>query len=319
MDDELEARQVVGRPHLGGELQHAHEHRGHELAVGDVVALDLGQALLGVEALHDDDRRADALDREAAHERGGVVERRGGQVRRRRAGRVRRAVARERALVVRHEPAGLGERPLDGLRPPRGPRGVEELAALGRVLDRPVVERLDLAPRVGRLVELAVAAEHDVDARDAAREPGDERALGDRGDEDPRAAVAQDVLDLVGAQVPVDRGVVEPGPLRGPRRLEEPLLVLHEDRDHLAAPQPERREEPRELAGATRQLAVGEDRAARAHHHGGVRGTLGRDPTEEVPSELHAPSHPSARSLVPTHDVDKFPIMSNHRGRTTPR
>ena len=55
-----------------------------------------------------------------------------------------------------------------------------------------------------------------------------------------RAAVLQDVGHLVGAQVPVDGGVVEPRALRGPGHLEELEVVLHHDGDDVAPRQAQR-------------------------------------------------------------------------------
>ena len=59
-----------------------------------------------------------------------------------------------------------------------------------------------------------------------------------RRDEQPGVAVLEDVGDLLGGQVRVDARVVEPGALGGGHRLEVPEVVLHEERDVVAAAQP---------------------------------------------------------------------------------
>ena len=71
---------VVLRPHLVGQLEHAHEHGRDELGVRDLVLFDEGQAALGVEVLHDHDRATEALGRHGPHERGRVVQRGGAEV-----------------------------------------------------------------------------------------------------------------------------------------------------------------------------------------------------------------------------------------------
>ena len=53
VESELQRRQVVAPTHLLWQLEHAAEHRGHQLRVRDSVPLDQGQELLRVEALHD--------------------------------------------------------------------------------------------------------------------------------------------------------------------------------------------------------------------------------------------------------------------------
>ena len=54
VDRDLERRQVVARPHRFRQLQHAREHRRHQLAVGDAPSLDQLEITLRIEALHDD-------------------------------------------------------------------------------------------------------------------------------------------------------------------------------------------------------------------------------------------------------------------------
>ena len=80
VDDDLQRRQVVAPAHVLGQLEHPAEHRRHDLRVGDPVALDGGEVLLGVEALHDHRRRAEAQRARHRRLRGRVVDRRRRQV-----------------------------------------------------------------------------------------------------------------------------------------------------------------------------------------------------------------------------------------------
>ena len=50
---DVQRRQVVALAHAFRQLEHAAEHRGHQLDVRDAVLLDQRQALLGIEVLHD--------------------------------------------------------------------------------------------------------------------------------------------------------------------------------------------------------------------------------------------------------------------------
>jgi hypothetical protein len=68
------ARTSAGRP------QEPHEHRGHELGVGDAVRGDEVEQGRGVEALHDHHGPAELVDAHAEAQRRGVVQRRGRQV-----------------------------------------------------------------------------------------------------------------------------------------------------------------------------------------------------------------------------------------------
>ena len=80
VDDGFERRDVVLLSGLLGQLEHAHEHRRHHLAVGDVVVVDERQVLLGVEVLHRHDGGADRVHGEAEPQWGSVVEGSGREV-----------------------------------------------------------------------------------------------------------------------------------------------------------------------------------------------------------------------------------------------
>ena len=60
--------------------EHAYEHRGHPLRMGNPVALDRGQRTQGIEPRHHDNRPAQAQNRRREPQRRTVVEGSGGQV-----------------------------------------------------------------------------------------------------------------------------------------------------------------------------------------------------------------------------------------------
>ena len=80
VDRAAQRRQVVLLARGLGQLEHANKHRRHELAVGDAVALDQPQVLLGVEMLHHHHRATQALHAQSEAQRRSVVQRRGRQV-----------------------------------------------------------------------------------------------------------------------------------------------------------------------------------------------------------------------------------------------
>ena len=231
---------------------------GHELHVRHPVALDRGQARFRVEVVHGDDGAAEALHGRRPTGRRGVVEGRGAQV--------------HRALGHPEEPAHQGAEPvrrperradrrrLDALRPAGGAGRVEHPAAFGLVVDR----SRGLRGEHGLVV---------VEARDltADREPQGARLLpdvghcvGDAGRHHERlgAAVVDDVVHLVGGQVPVHRRDVEARVHRAPEHLEVLEPVVHHDRDVIAGVQACAAYRVRQAAGAFVELGVGADRAA---------------------------------------------------------
>jgi hypothetical protein len=138
-------------PHLLRQLQHADEHRGHDLRDRRVVLLDEGQELLGVEVLHDDRRAAHALHGHVEAQRSRVVQRRRRQV---------DVVAGEPEQArQQHHQAGrvaqrrVGRRHLDALGPAGRARRVQHVGGLA-----PVGQRLARLRGDGVLV--AVVAGH---------------------------------------------------------------------------------------------------------------------------------------------------------------
>jgi hypothetical protein len=74
VDRHPQAAVVEGGALVLGELKHPDEHRRHELSVRHAMAFDGREGGGRVEALHDHDRAAPALDTHRPAERSGVVE-----------------------------------------------------------------------------------------------------------------------------------------------------------------------------------------------------------------------------------------------------
>ena len=75
VDDALQRRDVVALADIGRQLEQAHEHRRHDLAVGDPVRSTRRRYSSGVEVLHHHDGRPEADRRHAEAQRSGVVQR----------------------------------------------------------------------------------------------------------------------------------------------------------------------------------------------------------------------------------------------------
>ena len=67
--------EVAAGARFGRQLEHAHEHGGHPLAMGHPVALDQVESVLGVEPLHHHHRPAEGLHRGHIAQGRGVIER----------------------------------------------------------------------------------------------------------------------------------------------------------------------------------------------------------------------------------------------------
>ena len=80
VDDPLQAREIVGVPLLVLQPEHAGEHGGNELGVGDVVSLDGLEAFRRIERLHDHTGRTEPVHRHRVDERCGMIERSRGEV-----------------------------------------------------------------------------------------------------------------------------------------------------------------------------------------------------------------------------------------------
>ena len=86
-------------------------------------------------------------------------------------------------------------------------------------------------------------------------------------------AVVEDVGDLLGVEVVVDRREVETRTLRGPDHLQVLGVVVHEDGDVVAEAQPAVVEQLRDAVGVVVELAVRHDLPGRTHD---VRGLVGK-------------------------------------------
>ena len=264
VDAEHHARLVVALAHIGRQLQHAAEHRGHPLRVRDAVVLDELQRPLGIESLHHHDRAAGAVGRQAPVERSRVVERAGREPHRVGVEPVQVAVRRE---VAGHRPRRLeGQRLADPLGQSGRARRVEHLAPRDFRLHRACRRAVAGVFVLREPVEGSAHGETHAQPRQPVADPG-RRGQARGRDQRDRAAVVDDVVELGTGEQRADRRVVEAGPLRGPHDLEVRELVLEEDRHVVAGAQPRGVEELRELVRPHVELRVRERRAARAHDH----------------------------------------------------
>ena len=236
VDGNPQAGHVVAVPGVLRQLQHPHEHGRHELRVGDAVVLDGRQDLSGVEPLRHDHGAAEDLDGAGPAQRGRVVDRPGRQVHRVLSDAEEHAGQAGQGLTgVGH--LAVGQRRPDALGPAGGARGVQH-GGPGRL----VGERLVRGGGDGVLV--AAVASYLPAVGQPQLHPGGQAGerLGGRGllgrhDQRGRAAVVDDVGDLVRLEVPVDGGDVQAGPHRGPVHLEGTQVVLGQQGHHVARPQ----------------------------------------------------------------------------------
>ena len=143
----------------------------------------------------------------------------------------------------RHQVAVAQRRALG---PSGGARGVEEPGGV-------VVGDVD--QRVARRGERLLVGLPDLEHADVVGERV-HRGRGVGGDDDRRCAtVPDDVVDLVGVQVPVQRDGDEAAPESGPQRLDQLRCVGHQQHDPVAAPQADRPQPA--LSRATRSTSCG--------------------------------------------------------------
>ena len=223
VQDRVQRGRVERRAPLLVEVQQPHEHRGDEVRVAHRPLLDQRQGLLGVEALHDHQRRALVQVHEGEPHGCGVVQRPGHEV---------GAVAVQAQRPPRR---GDGEQlraerrlasPQHALGPARRPRRVEHRAAcrtggIGRMVRRAGHET----------VEVPV---HHHDLHVVAVEPAQGLAHGQLeagfGHDHAGARVLEHVGDLFGGEVPVDRGQGDAGAGRADEQLDELDAVREQHR-----------------------------------------------------------------------------------------
>ncbi len=272
MDDALEARHVVGGANLGGQLQHAHEHRGHHLAHGRAVLLHQREVLLGIEVLHRHDGAADLLRGHAEAERSCMVEGRRRQVdalvlhaeqqREQRRHTVGRCLQRQA-----HERAG------DALGLAGGARRVQHVGAGHPRLG----QRRGGLRQHRRLVALVTrhgAVEHQPQRH--ARRVGDDLAglvgLVLRRHVDLCRAVVDDVRELAAREAARARGVHRAGVVAAPDDLHVAVVVLHADRHVVARLHARGAQQVAHAVGGGIELGEGLGEAAAAHDDGGLVG-----------------------------------------------
>ena len=289
MNRDLLRRQVVLRADLGGELQHADEHRRHPLAVRHAVLLDERQRVLGRELLHHDGGAAEPQRAHAVEERCRVIQRRGRQV---------DGVGSHSPDRGHHAHLGrlladslTGDLVLDAFGPSRRARRIEHPRAFELFRER--LGRIAVARHLVRVVavdRMVADDEPHLGVRHLVEQLNRDRGERVADDEYLRVAIVDDVRGLVTVEVPVDARVEEPGPLRGPTHLEELRAVLHQHRDVIAEPQPGIPEQLRQLIRAVVQLPVRKHRPGRAHDNSRMR-----RPFRRVPTGPHLLSLPSPK------------------------
>ncbi|CDZ91665.1 hypothetical protein RHRU231_860046 [Rhodococcus ruber] len=235
--DRARRGRVDGHPHRGqivaaagpfGQLQQPDEMRGHPLTVGDAVALEVGEAGLGVEPARDDRGAPEGLRRGPEPQRRSMVDRRRGVV---------HATVVEAETLQQPDRVGgrlltdlhSAERGLDSLRPAGRARRVEHVRAAGLVGRRGGAHRGDL----GFVSEVSgyVAAEcQAVPHLRCVVGNGDGQVGERRGDhEGGGVAVVDDVGDLGGGEMRVDERHVHSGTYCRPVQFECGGVV---DRQH---------------------------------------------------------------------------------------
>ncbi len=228
MHDKLQTGEVEPLLHLLRRRQHALHHDRHEMGVRHAAALDGAEHLLGVPALaHEGDRHARGLrDRDVEGERRGVIARPGAHLDVR-----RRIIGRVRALELRRR--GDAMRPMHALGPPRRAGGVEHLAAHLRIVQIGAVDAVERAVVVVEPVRLAADGKLQRDAGRLVHRLAD-RVEPRLRDQRLGLAVVQDIGDLVGLQVPVDRRHAQAAAPRRVQRLHELRPVGAEQRHAIA-------------------------------------------------------------------------------------
>ena len=271
VDRAFQRGDVVALAHFFRQLQHAHEHGRHQLRLGDLVLLDQLQEFLGVEVFHDDGGAAERDRHHVEAQGSGVIERRRRQI---------DAVGIHPAHVgaenfqerIRQLDRMVIRRPLDALGAAGGARRIQHVVAGFLVRDR----RRRLRGRF--LVPGAEAGQRLVEHEEqrlagrAGDQPLDLLGAFRRGDDDFRAAIPDDVGDLVLGQIAADRGVIQPGALRRPADLHECQPVLHQEGDVIAGLQAERTKQMRALVRQLVELAIGDRLAGRGHLIGDLVG-----------------------------------------------
>ena len=164
--------------------------------------------------------------------------------------------------------------PLDALRAARGARRVLQQVALPLVLDGGIGLVRNRFRVALPAVQVVVGDQQNV-RKTRGQMVGQvlARVAQRRGADDRRGtAVVDDVRGLGRGQVRVHRYVVEPAAPRRPHDRVHVLVVLHQDRDHVALPQVPRTEVMGQAVGPGFQVIEGDDRALRVHDDGRLTG-----------------------------------------------
>ena len=214
VDRDLQRRQVVALAHLLRQLQHAREHRRHQLAVRDAPFLDQREIMLGVELLHDDGGAADADGEIDGGLRRRMIERRRRQIDHALAVLPELVQEIEQRQLLRRRL--LRQRPQDALRPAGRARRIEHRGAELFVGDRRRRAGPPSPRRGRRCGRSRLAPSATMQSSTFGQSVSASRATSSlrlRGDQKLRLAVGEDVGELARRQVRVDAGVVEARPL----------------------------------------------------------------------------------------------------------
>ena len=265
MHRHLHGGQIKPRPGRRIQLEHAHKHGGHPLAVANAQALDGLQRQQRVKALHDRDRATHLDHGHAVAQRRSMVERRGGEV-------VAVGVVAKQRRQQFHQHGALtrrcfGQRPQHALGPPGGARGIQHVCALQRRgggtrgLDRTLCGPIAVTqPRVA--LAKAKAACGLGQLLDQARL---QYLHACRIDKQVSPTVGHDVGDFIGRQTRADQRVVHATAVQAKTQLQQLTAIAHHHGHMVARLQSQTGHQMGHLVGALIELGKRDLLAALAH------------------------------------------------------
>ena len=218
------------RPRIGFELEHAHEHRRHQLAVGDAIFFDHRQIGFRVEAFHHHHGAAKAMHCHAVAQRGSVIERRRRQIH-----HVRRELIKHGDEIGQRVTAierPFGQRPAHALGPAGGAAGIEHItpaAFIGNARCRLSRQRRIEIGKAGN------GATDGVARRNVGRRSRRNRAERGRRHQQLGARILYDVTGFIGGELGRHRDIDEAGALRAPADRQIIEAVGHQQCDRVAA------------------------------------------------------------------------------------
>ena len=275
VDRALVAGEVVTRAQRGIELEEAHKVGRHPLAVGDFVAFDRLQRLLGIELLHHHHRPAQAVNDRAPADRRGMIERGGREIDHRAIGRHPHAHCRQ--AQQRDGGGGIGVFRgcgADAFGPPGGAARIEHQQAGALVRNRGRGLRGQCGGEILRIAPKLFGTHHQhfqprAFLADIAEQP---REIA-RGDQQLRLRVADDVGGLGRGKARGDRHQHRAGALRPPDQREVLNPVFQQHREGIARIDPVGAQQVRKAVRFRLHFAIGDLLARSGHDDSGVIGT----------------------------------------------